>query len=692
VKEKARLLQAHFFFEKKRSAMNAEELNLLTVVQLKEKARELGLSGLSKLRKAELIEAILQEVEEEIPQPVPQPVPQPILKSDQEYLKDYKRFSKDDLLDEVTNKSKLLLKYFEIVKDRLFDPQDLGLIQRCTQFYRDLCWQSFEITSDASFRGRAERAEGWLREYFARAVPDTRSEAENIVKAFCSPRTNPFLELIKYDPTKLPPLDQKVIKKNLAEQKERERARDEAYARVKGKGRKQETSEKKTERLNLEIADLRAEEQTQNQNLEKALSKFENLRISPEEVQPLRVQIKKLSAESKKRDTLEVTPDFLLRKLEEDSFVGKITTNLQALNQQKIRQYHKMATKIQKSILEDESAMAKLGEIEKSKREEMFPMMATNQVLYSKIEALIKKLLITEYTPRSVKANLLEAINNRSDGISSITGKARTFIRNFLCRQIFILSRGYASFTGTFSNMIFTGSPGVGKTKLAKAIGFVYGKMGILVNGDTIIASPKDMVGSYVGHTAPKTVGVLMKGLENVLLVDEAYQLMPCTGGELGTTGASFGNESITEIVNFLDKFVGCSVMIVAGYAKEIKNCFLGANAGLERRFPISWELPPYSSFELYEIFIKEVIRKINLSFDRETALFAYNLINQLYRDNPDVFKNQAGDMVNLAALFLEQYYGNLNYEWERSPEDKRNVIIGTLNQFLKPQGVSISV
>ena len=155
----------------------------------------------------------------------------------------------------------------------------------------------------------------------------------------------------------------------------------------------------------------------------------------------------------------------------------------------------------------------------------------------------------------------------------------------------------------SFMNMVFTGPAGVGKTKLALSVAYVYEKSGILLKDNIVIVSPKDFVAGYIGQTAPKTVGVLMKGIEGVIFIDEAYQIMPCNEGKI-EKGKSFGSEAITEIVNFLDKFVGMNITIVAGYEREIDGCFFGANEGLHRRFPNRVKLDKYEILDIMFAYI----------------------------------------------------------------------------------------
>ena len=243
-----------------------------------------------------------------------------------------------------------------------------------------------------------------------------------------------------------------------------------------------------------------------------------------------------------------------------------------------------------------------------------------------------------------------------------------------------------------FLNMVFTGPAGVGKTKLAKTFGFVFQNSGILLKGELVVVSPKDMIGEYVGHTAVKAAGVLMKGLESIIFLDEAYQLMPCYDGKIKEDAKTFGPEAITEIVNFLDKNIGMSIMIVAGYQREMDGCFFAANEGLPRRFPIRIGVPSYSNADLLNIFLKESVNRIGTDiFTKQIAMYIYTLIVKLQEKDPKIFINQAGDMMNLTSMFLSFYYGSYGYDWG-TYENDLVIVNGTFNNFLRNKGYKMRI
>lgn len=143
-------------------------------------------------------------------------------------------------------------------------------------------------------------------------------------------------------------------------------------------------------------------------------------------------------------------------------------------------------------------------------------------------------------------------------------------------------------------HMIFTGSPGTGKTTIARIISRYLKAIGVLTGGQLIEVSRADLVGRYVGHTAPLTNQVLQSAIGGVLFIDEAYSLYRGKDD-------SFGLEAIDTLVKGIEDNRDNLIVILAGYSKEMKE-FLTANSGLESRFPNVIEFPDYTGQELLDI------------------------------------------------------------------------------------------
>ena len=143
-------------------------------------------------------------------------------------------------------------------------------------------------------------------------------------------------------------------------------------------------------------------------------------------------------------------------------------------------------------------------------------------------------------------------------------------------------------------HMIFTGNPGTGKTSIARILAKYLKAIGALRGGQLVEVTRADLVGRYVGHTAPLTNSVIQSALGGVLFIDEAYSLY--RGSE-----DSFGLEAIDTLVKGIEDHRDELVVILAGYTHEMQQ-FLGANSGLASRFPNQIEFPDYTGEELYRI------------------------------------------------------------------------------------------
>jgi len=158
------------------------------------------------------------------------------------------------------------------------------------------------------------------------------------------------------------------------------------------------------------------------------------------------------------------------------------------------------------------------------------------------------------------------------------------------------------------TNFVFKGPPGTGKTTTARKLAQVYYDMGFLAEATVVECSASDLVGKYIGHSGPKTVKMLERGLGKVLFIDEAYRLSQ------GSDRSSYSSEVISELVDCLTKpkFHGKMVVVLAGYEGEM-NQLLSVNPGLASRFPEELMFPSLSPKHCLEI-LKKKLQEINIA------------------------------------------------------------------------------
>jgi SpoVK/Ycf46/Vps4 family AAA+-type ATPase len=141
---------------------------------------------------------------------------------------------------------------------------------------------------------------------------------------------------------------------------------------------------------------------------------------------------------------------------------------------------------------------------------------------------------------------------------------------------------------------IFSGSPGTGKTTIARILGKVYQSLGILKKGHVIEVDRSGLVGSYVGQTEVRTTEVIDSAMDGILFVDEAYAL---AGG-----ANDYGQKAIDTILKRMDDDRERLIVIVAGYTQEMQE-FVDTNPGLKDRFTRHFEFKDFNADELTAIF-----------------------------------------------------------------------------------------
>lgn len=196
---------------------------------------------------------------------------------------------------------------------------------------------------------------------------------------------------------------------------------------------------------------------------------------------------------------------------------------------------------------------------------------------------------------------LMEELNGLT-GLASVKAKVQEMVDDIRVKEYMRQAGiGHAQGHGTL-HLVFKGNAGTGKTTVARLLGKIYKKLGLLQKNVFVETGRKDLVGQYQGHTAKKVLDKIKEAQGGILFIDEAYTLM---GGEHD----EFGLEAIHTLVAELENRRENLMVIVAGYAQEMEK-FLDANQGLASRLSNEICFEDYTDEELLLIFRNMVSQK----------------------------------------------------------------------------------
>ena len=181
-------------------------------------------------------------------------------------------------------------------------------------------------------------------------------------------------------------------------------------------------------------------------------------------------------------------------------------------------------------------------------------------------------------------------------------------------------------------HLVFCGSPGTGKTTVARLIGQIYKELGVLKKGHCVETDRSGMVAEYIGHTAPKVEKLIESALDGVLFIDEAYTLKPLDSPK------DFGQEAIDTLLKRMEDYRDRLVVIVAGYDAEM-NRFISSNPGLQSRFTRYFKFNDYVPEEMLAIF-EEICKSSQYIVSSQAKNKLLEKFTALYENRDSSFGN----------------------------------------------------
>jgi probable Rubsico expression protein CbbX len=203
-------------------------------------------------------------------------------------------------------------------------------------------------------------------------------------------------------------------------------------------------------------------------------------------------------------------------------------------------------------------------------------------------------------------AEVLDELDRELVGLAPVKTRIREIAALLLVDRV-RKRMGLAAETPTL-HMSFSGNPGTGKTTVALRMAEILYKLGYIRRGHLVSVTRDDLVGQYIGHTAPKTKEVLKKAMGGVLFIDEAYYLYRPENER------DYGQEAIEILLQVMENQRDDLVVIFAGYAERMDR-FFRANPGFRSRIAHHIDFPDYSDAELMAI-AELMLKSLNYHFD----------------------------------------------------------------------------
>jgi len=196
-------------------------------------------------------------------------------------------------------------------------------------------------------------------------------------------------------------------------------------------------------------------------------------------------------------------------------------------------------------------------------------------------------------------------------------------VKTSILRQLMYFLQGFTE-DGDYKHTVLTGPPGTGKTEIAKILGNMYSKIGVLKKNTFKKVTRTDLVAGYLGQTAIKTRKVLDECMGGVLFIDEAYSLQ---------NDDSYAKECVDTLCEALSDNKNDLMVIIAGYKAELDNSFFRINSGTRSRFIWRFDIEPYGPKELFLIF-QHLATSRNWTVEENVKVKWFETNKQYFKDN----------------------------------------------------------
>ncbi len=219
--------------------------------------------------------------------------------------------------------------------------------------------------------------------------------------------------------------------------------------------------------------------------------------------------------------------------------------------------------------------------------------------------------------------------------------------------------KGFSDSEKISLHSIFTGNPGTGKTTVVNMLGKIYKKMGLLSKGHVMEVDRADLVGEYIGQTAPRTKKAIQDARGGILFIDEAYSL-----SRAGEDSKDFGKEVIEILLKEMSDGPGDIAIMAAGYPQEMET-FINSNPGMKSRFAHYFRFEDYLPEELLQI-AEVACRKRGVNMSADARSYLEEMLIEEFRNRDRTFGN-----ARLVYAIIDEAKMNLGLRLMNHPEVK---------------------